>query len=111
MGWKASTDLAVQALWRSRVEAHSQSGQSHRTFSAQQNISADSLRRWRSWFEKNDNTPVQLPALVEVHIEDSSPEPRRDHMVLELGSGRRVWLEPDFDSSAVARLVTLLERL
>ena len=56
MGWKASTDLAVQALWRSRVEAHSQSGQSHRTFSAQQNISADSLRRWRSGFEKNDHT-------------------------------------------------------
>jgi len=44
MGWRASTDLAKQALWRSRVETHGGSGQSLRAFSAQQNISADSVR-------------------------------------------------------------------
>ena len=30
MGWRASRDLAVQALWRSRVEDHGRSGQSPR---------------------------------------------------------------------------------
>ena len=104
MAWKASKNPSVQARWRSRVEALEASGDSAAGFARRRGFSAESLRRWRKWFQP------QFPALVEVVVADPAVEVVSRHMVVELLNGRRVHLEPGFDDRAVTQLVCLLER-
>ena len=108
MGWRASRDPSVQARWRGRVATQQTSGLSVVAFATQHSFSAESLRRWRRWFEAQRQADVQVPALIEVRIEDPAPAPRRDSMVLELPSGHCIHLQPGFDTSAVARLISIL---
>jgi|SaaInlStandDraft_3_1057020.scaffolds.fasta_scaffold122131_1 hypothetical protein len=108
MAWHASRDPSIQQRWRERVRRFEASNLTARAFCAGEAFGAESLRRWRRWCGQN---PPQLPALVEVKLTAPvPPPPPRDHMVVELGGGRRLTLEPGFDADAVARLVNILDR-
>lgn len=108
MAWHASRDPSIQQRWRERVCRFEASGVTAKAFCLREGFGSESLRRWRRWCTQN---PPQLPALVEVKVAPPSPPPPpRDHMVIELASGRRLTLEPGFDSDAVACLVAILDR-
>ena len=108
MAWHASRDPSIQQRWRARVHRFEASGLTAKAFCEREGFGTESLRRWRRWCTQN---PPQLPALVEVKLAGSAPPPPpRDHMVVDLARGRRLTLEPGFDTDAVARLVAILER-
>ncbi len=111
MPWTPSDNPAVCERWRQRVEAQLASGLSVQAFARQHRFGAESLYRWRSWFRQQRAAGPQLPALVEVRVEEALPPPAIATMCVELTSGRRVVLEPGFDTNAVARLVAVLERV
>ena len=108
MPWSPSANPEVREQWRKRVEAQLASGLTVRAFARQHSIGAQSLYRWRRWFRRRAAQP-QLPALVEVRVAEPVA-PAVSTMVVELSSGRRLVLEPGFDTDAVARLVAVLER-
>ncbi len=84
------------------------SGLSVQRFTSERDFSAPSLWFWRRWFE---DQPKQLPAFVELKVEEEALAPSQDTMVVALCRGRLVYLRPGFDATAVACLVTTLEQL
>lgn len=113
MPWRASENPVVQARWRERVNAYEASALSLRAFAVGAGLGVESLGRWRRWFRSQSNSVAQLPALVQVKVSSAEPPPSppRDHMVVELAPDRRLYLEPGFDRTAVARLLSILDRL
>lgn len=111
MPWRASDNPVVQARWRERVNAYEASTLSLRAFAVDAGLGVESLGRWRRWFRSQSDGVAQLPALVQVQVSSPAPPLARDHMVVELAHDRRLHLEPGFDRAAVARLLSILDRL
>ena len=109
MAWRESKNPRIRKKWRLRVEQWRTSGLSQTAYARQQGFSPTSLRGWRRWFDREE---PQLPALIELKLNEpaSSPVPD-DTMIVELRNQRFVHLVPGFDPASVTKLVRVLEAL
>lgn len=112
MAWKPSQSPVVQARWRARVDELEASGESVRVAAGRFGCSAGSLSKWRIWLRRQPPSPDPSTAFVQLRVQepDSRQTAGGDGMVVELANGRRVFLGPGFQTKALKRLVTALDR-
>lgn len=110
MPWTPSQSPEVRERWRRRVDAQLASGSTVRAFAREHGFGAESLYRWRRFFQRQSEERAQRPALVEVRVDDAPEQAPVATMVVGLPSGLRLVLEPGFDARALDRLLSVLER-
>lgn len=98
--------MTQEAIWRERVERLENSGMSVRDFAAREGLSRQSLYNWKKRVERVEPKNVKrVAALVPVRVGSTAPP---FEVVVEAGRVI-VRVPPDFDESALARLLDVLE--
>jgi transposase-like protein len=97
-------------FWQAHVKALAESGFSRSEYCRRHNLSYHALTYWvRKQGSSTKSKP--LLALVEVPVRSALPVRHPEAALrLHLASGRMLEIEPDFDQTALDRILTVLER-
>ena len=103
-------DVAKEQYWRELVERQAASGQSVRTFCAQEALDENAFYSWRRTIRRRDapakpnkTPPAFVPAVL------SGPAAGESWLVIELSGGRALRVPESIPSERLAELVTALE--
>jgi hypothetical protein len=115
-------ERTTQETWSKRVGQWKSSGLTAAEFGRKLGVSEKSLRWWkwrlkslgREWAKTKTQTPegkrqCASPVSALTFVEMTAAT-RSERMEVVLASGTRVLLAPDFDATALARLLDALER-
>jgi hypothetical protein len=105
-----------RAEWQKRIERWNDSGLNAEQFAAEMGINAGTLRHWKYFLGKQASgaaaprakRPIATTSLVEVQPVVAATS--SSAFELELGAERKLRIPPQFDASALERLLAVLER-
>jgi transposase len=110
-------ERADRETWAKRVERWKDSGLSAKEFAGELGVSPKSLAWWKWELTKKDAPPrprvrraSAKAAISPLTFVEMSATPTREPLEVVLASGARIRVPADFDSTALGRLVELLDK-
>ncbi len=106
--WNSAARTELEEHYAALLDEQEESGLSVSAFAEQEGLSAATLYSWRRRLRRSTAQNSTVP-LVEVCVDDEV-DPPPVQMVVVISDGTRIELSPDFDESALERLLGVLDR-
>jgi hypothetical protein len=99
--------------WAALVKEYETSAQSQRGFCAERGIGQSSLRYWRRRLQgdRPDGGGISGTQLVPVRVCADKPSHAGSGLIVVVGNGVRIEINPEFDSATLERVLATLEAM